>query len=241
MAGLTVRTLHYYDRIGLLPPSGRTAAGYRLYREPELLRLQQICFLRELDVPLDDIRAALDDPYFNHVEALLQHRQELLKRGERLSRLVETIDQTIARLTEGNMQITDDDLYAGFTQAQRVAYDREARERWGDEAVDNSTNRAKNLTKDHWAAYGVESKAVCEGLAAVADRDVSAPEVQALIARHYKLIELFYTPTAEVYAGLGQLYVQDDRFRANYDVYRPGMADFMAEAMAYYAEHTLQG
>ena len=100
LAGISVRTLHHYDHIGLLTPSARSAAGYRLYGTEDLLRLQQILLYRELDLPLEEIRRILDDPGFDPVEALAQHRRTMELHAERLARLLHTIDRTIARLTE---------------------------------------------------------------------------------------------------------------------------------------------
>src|SRR5512142_78697 len=103
LAGVSVRTLHYYDQIGLLKPSARTAAGYRLYGEADLLRLQQILFFRELDFPLTEIQAILDQPDFDQVKALRDHRLLLQQEADRLGRLLNTIEKTISRLTENNM------------------------------------------------------------------------------------------------------------------------------------------
>ncbi|MCJ7738454.1 MAG: MerR family transcriptional regulator, partial [Anaerolineae bacterium] len=109
MAGVSVRTLHHYDHIGLLAPSARTEAGYRLYGDADLLRLQQILFFKELDIPLGDVRQILDDPGFDQVAALAQHRQSLLGRIERLRRLLKTIDRTMQKLTEDDMTLTDEE------------------------------------------------------------------------------------------------------------------------------------
>ena len=114
LAGISVRTLHHYDHIGLLTPSARSAAGYRLYGTEDLLRLQQILLFRELDLPLEEIRRILDDPGFDPVRALAQHRRTLELRAERLARLLHTIDRTIARLTEVDMSLTDEELYEGL-------------------------------------------------------------------------------------------------------------------------------
>jgi len=128
MAGVSVRTLHHYDHIGLLKPSSRTTAGYRLYEEQDLLRLQQILFFKELEFPLKEIRDILDDPEFDQIKALENHRRLLQKRTERLARLLKTIDKTIQRLEEDNMTMTDKELYEGFTQEQIERYKRQARE-----------------------------------------------------------------------------------------------------------------
>jgi len=239
MAGVTVRTLHHYDHIGLLHPSDRTVAGYRLYREPDLLRLQQILFFKELDVPLDEVRRILDDPGFDQVTALEHHRKLLQRRMERLKRLVNTIDKTLDRLTEENMTLTDEELYEGFTTEQIERYKREARERYGTAVVEESERKAKKMSREQWKAVGAEGEAVTVALAAVANRVPGDAQVQALIARHHAWIENFYPCSAERYRGLGRLYVEHPEFRAFYEKYRPGLADFMSEAMNVYADEVL--
>ena len=239
MAGVSVRTLHHYDQIGLLAPSARTEAGYRLYGEPELLRLQQILFFKELDLPLAEVRQILDDPRFDQVTALEHHRQMLHRRMERLARLLKTIDRTIDRLTEEDMTLTDKELYEGFATEQIERYKREAREMYDPALVEESERRVKKMSRDQWQAVGAEGEAVTTGLAALADREPGDPEVQALIARHHAWIENFYPCSAEIYRGLGQGYVEHPEFRAFYEKYRPGLADFMSAAMNHYASQVL--
>ncbi len=243
MAGVSVRTLHHYDHIGLLKPSARTAAGYRVYGEEALLRLQQILFFRELDVPLSEIRSILDDPGFDLVEALEDHRRLLQARAERTTQLLKTIDKTIQRIKGEDMDqpVTDKELYEGFTPEQRERYEREVQERYDPALVRESQERVHKMTKGEWKAVQAEGEEVTRGLAALADRDPGDAEVQALIARHHAWIEQFYHASAEVYRGLGRLYVEHAEFRAHYEQYRPGMAEFMAAAMEYYAEHVLGG
>jgi DNA-binding transcriptional MerR regulator len=239
MAGVSVRTLHHYDQIGLLAPSARTGAGYRLYGEPELLRLQQILFFKELDMPLDEVRRILDDPGFDQVAALEHHRQLLGRRMERLARLLKTIDRTIDRLTEEDMTLTDEELYEGFTTEQIERYKREAREMYDPALVEESERRVKKMSRAQWQAVGAEGESVTTGLAALADREPGDPEVQALIARHHAWIENFYPCSADIYRGLGQGYVEHPEFRAFYEKYHPGLADFMAAAMDHYAGQVL--
>jgi DNA-binding transcriptional MerR regulator len=239
MAGVSVRTLHHYDQIGLLEPSARTEAGYRLYVTPELLRLQQLLFFKELDMPLDEVRQILDDPGFNPVAALEQHRQLLQRRVERLARLLETIDRTIDRLTEEDMTLTDEDLYEGFTTEQIERYKRQAREMYDPALVEESERRVKRMSRAQWQAVGTEGEAVTTALAALADREPGDAEVQALVARHHAWIENFYPCSAEVYRGLAQGYVEHPEFRAFYEKVRPGLAAFLSAAMVHYAGHVL--
>lgn len=239
LAGVTVRTLRHYDQVGLLTPSARTEAGYRMYGRADLLRLQQILFFRELDMPLAEIRAVLQDPDFDMVAALRQHRRLLEQRMERLTRLLATLDKTLGSLTEENMELTDEELYEGFTPEQRERYAREARERYDPTLVAESERRIRAMTREQWAALKQEGHEVTVGIAALADRAPGDAEVQALIARHHAWIERFYPCSAEVYRGLAQGYAEHPDFRAFYDRYRPGLADFMRAAMTHYADTVL--
>jgi len=241
LAGVSVRTLHHYDQIKLLRPSSRTAAGYRLYGEDDLLRLQQILFFRELDFPLGDIQRILDDPGFDQVKALESHRRMLHERAERLAVLMRTIDKTIESLKEDMMTLTDAELYEGFSQEQIESYKREVQERYDPALVAESNRRVSKMSKAQWQAIGAEGQQTTLRMAELMDRDPRDPEVQQTIARHHAWIENFYPCSAEVYRGLGQLYTSDDRFRAYYEAYAPNLADFMQAAMNYYAEHTLGG
>jgi len=241
MAGVSVRTLHHYDQIGLLRPTARTAAGYRLYAERDLLRLQQILFFKEIELPLSEVRTILDDPQFDQVRALTQHRQALLKRGERLTQLLATIDKTIHRLTEGDeTMMTDEELYEGFTKEQIERYKRETRERYDPALVAESERRVSRMSREQWAAIKAEGDQVTREIAALADRSPGDAEVQALMARHHAWIEHFYPCSAEVYRGLGKGYAENAEFRATYDRYRHGLADFMQSAMAIYADQVLE-
>ncbi len=239
MAGVSVRTLHHYDHIGLLKPSSRTEAGYRLYGEKDLLRLQQILFFKELDFSLSEIKKILDRPGFNLTRALENHRELLHQRAERLALLVQTIDKTIQRLKEANMSMTDEELYEGFSKEQIEQYRREARERWDPKLVEESEQRVRKISKEQWKAVKQMGDEVPRRLVSLMDRKPGDPEVQKVIAQHHAWIEQFYTVSAERYRGLGTLYVEDARFRANYDKHRAGLAKFMKAAMEYYCDHTL--
>jgi DNA-binding transcriptional MerR regulator len=245
MAGVTVRTLHHYDQIGLLTPAGRTesgsgrSAGYRLYGEAELLRLQQILFFKELDMPLDQIRQILDDPGFDQVEALAHHRGMLQGRMERLARLLNTIDRTLDRLTEEDMTLTDEELYEGFSTEQIERYKREAREMYDPDLVAESERRVKGMSREKWKAVQAQGRDVTVAIADLMDRDPGDPEVQAQVAGHHAWIENFYPCSAEIYRGLAQGYVEHPEFRAFYEKVRPGLAEFLSAAMVVYADEVL--
>lgn len=239
LAGVSVRTLHYYDQIGLLDPSARTAAGYRVYREPDLFRLQQILFFKQFGIELGEIREILDEPGFEPVEALRDHRRMLEERQEQLGRLIDTIDRTISHMTEENMTLTDKELFAGFTPEQAERYRRQARERWGSE-VDKTEDRLRELGPDQWRGIQEQGQEVTKRLAELVGRPADDPEVQAAIAQHHAWIEHFYPAPAERYRGLGQLYVEHDEFRAFYEGFRAGLAEFMQAAIEVYCEQTLE-
>jgi DNA-binding transcriptional MerR regulator len=239
VAGVSVRTLHHYDAIELLRPSSRTTAGYRLYGEDDLLRLQQILFFKEMDFPLDEIKRVLDRPGFDRVKALESHRRMLQERAERLAVLVRTIDKTIESLKEDTMPLTDAELYEGFSAEQIESYKREVQERYDPALVAESNRRVSKMSKAQWKAVGAQGDTVTRRMAELMDRDPGDPEVQQTVAQHHAWIENFYPCSAEVYRGLGELYTSDDRFRAHYEAYAPNLADFMQAAMNHYCDHTL--
>jgi DNA-binding transcriptional MerR regulator len=241
MAGVSVRTLHYYDQIGLLEPSSRSRAGYRLYGEEDLMRLQQVLFYRELEVPLDRIRETLERPDFDPVAALEEHRRSLEEKGARIARLLETVDKTIARMGGEATMLTDEELYEGFTKEQIRRYTREAKERWGKgPQYAESQRRVRSWSKEKLAAIKKAGAGVEEGLAAIVKAGRLGPEAreaQELIARWADYIRSFYDPSPEVFRGLGEMYVENPEFRARYDALAPGLAEFMRDAMAIFADN----
>ena len=241
LAGVSVRTLHYYDEIGLLAPSLRTAAGYRMYGERELLRLQQLLFFRELDVPLHEIGKILDDPAFDPVEALGAHRARLEQRLGRLHRLLATIDHTIARYRGEHEMVNDRDLYEGFSDEQIARYEREVRESYDPKLVAESRQRLKKLTKADWQVVKQQGENATRAIADLMHLAPAAVEVQQAVARHHAWInDNFYECSAETYEGLGRMYADSPDFRAYYDSFAENLADFMAAAMAHYARHGIQ-
>ena len=171
--------------------------------------------------------------------ALRHHRQLLLGRARRLADLMHTIDRTIQRLTEKDVEMRDEELYEGFSEEQIAQYKQEARERYDPELVRISEERLRRMSKDQWQALKAEGDEVTRLLADLGDRAPDDAQVQALIARHHAWIERFYPASADVYRGLGQGYAEHEGFCAFYDQYRTGLADLMAAAMAHYADCVL--
>lgn len=235
IAGISIRTLHHYDDIGLLRPAQRTASGYRLYTEEDLERLQQVLFFRELGFGLHEIKDIIDSPGFDRRQALLKHRQLLLERRERLTRLVQLVDRTLDAM-EGGIKMDEKERFDGFDQAQ---FEEEVRRRWGEtKEYEESTRRARGYTKADWAAIQEDGHQILQQIASLMDRAPLDPEVQEWIGRHHKQInDRFYTCSPEVYRGLGDLYVEDERFKAYFERIKPGMARFMRAAMHAYCDH----
>ena len=241
MAGVSVRTLHVYDQKKLLSPATRTDAGYRLYGEAELLRLQQILFYKTLDFPLEAIRKLLDKPDFNMIRALEQHRTALQNRQTQIEAMLATIDKTVHFLKEKN-KMTHEELYEGFPKDKAEAYRREAIEKYGSEAVEQSENSLKNMGKAGFEALKSEQEAIAIKLLALMYDDPASEKVQAAVARHYAIIRQFWGTAgspdkqAEAYAGLGQLYVSDERFTMVDGKPNPEFAQFLSKAMEIFAD-----
>jgi DNA-binding transcriptional MerR regulator len=239
MAGVSVRTLHHYDHIKLLSPQKRRPNGYREYGDLELFKLQQILFYKELDFCLEDINIMLNKPGFKFNEALLKHKNVLNERIKRLKKLIQTIDKTILHINKQEM-ITDEELYEGFSKEQKESYDKEARERWGNKAVNDSIEKAKKMTKHEYAQIKAETEAIGKEVAKLMEtHKAESKEVQEVITRHYNWIGHFYQPTPEVYSSLGQMYVDDSRFKKFYDAQKSGLAEFLNQAIQHYVKTVL--
>ncbi|MEO6306134.1 MAG: MerR family transcriptional regulator, partial [Bacteroidia bacterium] len=152
LAGVSVRTLHHYDKIGLLKPSVRTDSNYRYYGKEELLRLQQILFYKELDLSLTQIAEILDDPGFDTINALHSHKQEMQKRKDRFEQLLLTIDKTIINLKNKTEKMNYEEMYKGFGKEKAEAYKKEAIEKWGKDTVADSEKKILAMDKTEWKA-----------------------------------------------------------------------------------------
>jgi DNA-binding transcriptional MerR regulator len=235
LAGVTTRTLRYYDEIGLLGPAKTGSNGYRYYDHDSLLRLQQILFFRELDVPLKDIQLIMSYPDFNLLGALEKHRSSLQNRMKRLGKLIDTIDQTIAEI-KGELKMKENDYFEGFDETH---YEEEVRERWG------GTPQYEQSQKK-WASYSKEQKEAIKAdggriTMRMVSQDPGAspddPDVQAAVGEYLDYInEYFYTCDASFLRGLADMWVEDPRFAVNYDRIREGGADFIREAVHIYCD-----
>lgn len=243
LSGVTVRTLHFYDEIGLLKPAYYGDNGYRYYEKDQLLTLQQILFYRELNVPLEQIRAILATPGFDRLKALKAHRARLENEVQRHKRLIRTIDGTIAEL-EGASTMANEEIFSGFSAEKQKQYEKDLVDRFGpgvQDKIDDSKRRMKGWTKADFEASTKRWNAFLERLGALArdGKAADSAEVQALIPEHRAWLEQYWTPVRESYIGLGGLYAGHPDFRKQFDAVEPGLADFCAEAMRLYAEREL--
>lgn len=238
LAGVSVRTLHYYDEINLLKPARIATNGYRHYSETELLRLQQIMFFRELDFSLDNIQKILSSPQFDMRMALQEQKNLIKLKRYRLDRLITTIDKTIKKINkEINMQ--DQELYGNFSKAEMDKYTEEAKQRWGHtDAFRQSQERVKKMGKAGLNKVLKEAGELTLEIAAAMKEglDPISEAVQKLIARHYDGLRAFYEPNLEMYKGLATMYVDDPRFKANYEKVAVGLAEFMRDGMLFFAQ-----
>lgn len=233
MAGVTSRTLRYYDEIGLLQPTTVGENGYRYYSEDALLRLQQILFYRELDVPLSDIGEIMRRDDFDVLKALESHQAVLAGRLQHLQALVETVDKTILHL-KGRHSMQAHQLFDGLKERQQDEYAEEAEQKYGAEAVQASQRRWQGYSEQQRKAVLDEGNAIYSELAAAIPRGAQSEEVQALVGRWRRHLEYFWTPQLEQLQGLALTYRDDPRFRANFDKVDTRLAEFMVEAVAHY-------
>lgn len=236
LAGVTVRTLHHYDRIGLLKPRRAAGNNYRRYGEAELLKLQQILFFRELDFPLAEIARIVSSPGFDMRAALRDQRRLLALKQKRLTGLMRTIDKTIQKM-DHETHMEDEELYGGFSAEEMEKYAEEAKRRWGHtEAWKQSQERTKRWTREGYKRVAEDGLKFTKAVASRMGEDPASAPVQALIAQHYDALRTFYEPDFAMYRGLAEMYVQDARFAAYYEKVAPGLAQFMRDAMVAYCD-----
>ncbi|MGE5391209.1 MAG: MerR family transcriptional regulator [Deltaproteobacteria bacterium] len=240
LAGVSVRTLRYYDEVGLLIPK-RSEAGYRLYEEAELKKLQQILFWRELDFPLEKIKGLVSEPGLDRRQALQTQITLLKEKAEHFQRLTRLAQDTLDS-EKGVKKMNNEDLFTAFNYEQMMEdqkqYEEEVRERWGNtDAYRISRERAARYSKEDWERINNVQMENLRDLARLYRSGVAHdhPDVLEVVARNLKFInDNFYPCSLEVLSGLGQMYVSDERFTAFYDRVATGLAAFYNEAIQHY-------
>jgi DNA-binding transcriptional MerR regulator len=253
LSGVSIRTLHHYDAIGLLVPSLRSAAGYRLYTDDDLLRLQQILIGRELGMSLEDIRRSLDDPRFDRRRALLEQRAALARRAEQTSAMIQAIDSALAVLEatvvgatgrERKREETEMDAKKIFNGFDPAKYEDEVKQRWGNtEGYKTAEKRWKSYNEEDWKRCMAEQGAVyADAIAALkAGKAPTDTAVMDVAERHRLAIDRwFYRCSTTMHCGLADMYEADERFRAFFEGHAPGLAAFLSAAIRANAQRAAQ-
>lgn len=241
LSGVSVRTLHFYDDIGLLKPAYYGDNQYRYYEEPQLLLLQQILFFRELGFQLNDIQRILSSPDFDKVTTLESHRKILEENLHQTRLLIETVDKTITHL-KGKKTMKLDEIFHGFNAEKQKLYEEFLVDSGvSKDVINKSKDKVKNWTQAQWLEHKREADKVHAELVAAIDQGLSpsSPEVQKIIKKHYQLTCVFWSPTKESYVGLSQLYASHPDFIKFYDDMHPQLLPFLMEAMKIFAKQNL--
>ena len=235
MAGISRRTLHYYDQIGLLHPTKVTEKGYRFYDQAALFRLQQILFYRELGMALSEIKTVLDDPDFNRIGALQAHRERLVAEMGRLGRLVHTVDRTIQHLN-GEVDMTNKKIFDGFDKETEAKYKKEAAETWDETIVEESHKLWNSYGEDRQKEIMAEGDAIYNEIVAHMECGADSPEIRALLVRWHQHLRYFYEPSIETLGGLGNMYAEHPDFHAKFAALHPDLPGFLKESIALYVD-----
>ncbi len=244
ISGVSVRTLHWYDEIGLLKPAYCGANRFRYYEKEQLLLLQQILFFRELGFKLDDIQKVLESDDFDKVRALQTHRGNLEKNLDHTKGLIETIDKTINHV-RGKQKMKDKDLYNGLDAAKKkklekynVKYQRTVAE---DIISEKSPKNKDGLDEKEKARIEREGNEICKAIAGCIEKGLTprCAEVQKLVDIHFHFMSSIHEVNKEVYTAYAQLYWERPEFRKLLNHHHPELAEFLAEAMRVYAHENL--
>lgn len=239
LAGVSTRTLRYYDEIGILKPARINSSGYRIYGQEEVNRLQQILFYRELGVGLDSIKDIVTAPSFDGTKALREHREKLLEKREQLDLLIANVDKTIA-LTEGRITMSNKEKFEGFKKKMiednEKKYGKEIRDKYGKESVEASNAKVMNMTEEQYQEVTALAEQIHTTLAEAFKTGDPAGELAQKAANLHKQWLTYYWKdySKEAHAGLAQMYVDDERFTAYYDKEQPGTAEFLRDAILIY-------
>lgn len=241
LAGVSTRTLRYYDQIGLLVPARVSSNGYRIYGEKEVDTLQQILFFRALGLELSTIADIMKDASFNRLETLRSHLLALETKKQQLNLLIANVQKTIQK-EEGNITMHDTEKFEGLKKQlvdeNEQKYGREVREKYGDKTVDESNAKMLNMSKEKYDAMQADAQAILDMLAEAVTQGIS-PESDAgreIAALHKKWLGYTWPQyTKEAHLGLVQMYIDDERFAAYYDKAQPGAALFLRDAVTHWA------
>lgn len=233
-AGVTVRTLHHYDGIGLLCPSGRSPAGHRRYEDGDLDRLQQILFYRELGFPLEEVAALLDDPDADPRELLRRRHEALTARITELQKMAAAVEKAMEARRMG-INLTPEEKFEVFGDFDPDQYAEETEQRWGEsDAYKESQRRTASYTKEDWLRVQREGDEITRRFVALMEAgEAPGSEAAMDVAEDHRrwISQSYYDCTYEIHTGLGEMYVADERFTRNIDKAKPGLAAYQREAI----------
>lgn len=239
IAGISARTLRYYDEIGILKPARINSSGYRIYGQAEVDMLQQIMFYRELGVSLENIKEIVTSADFDVVKALKEHRVKLLEKRAQMDKLIANVEKSI-EARERSVIMSDREKFEGFKKKliddNEAKYGTEIREKYGEDAVIRSNNKIKNMTKEEYERVTELEKKVLETLhEAFKTGDPKGELAQKAADLHRQWLSFYWDSySKEAHAGVAQMYVYDERFTAYYDREQPGLAEFLRDAVLFY-------
>lgn len=239
LAGVSTRTLRYYDEIGILKPARKNRSGYRIYGPQEVDKLQQILFYRELGLDLERIKHIVNDPAFDGRAALKLHREQLLNKRKQLDLLITNVEKTISA-AEGKSEMTDKEKFQGLKQQlitdNEQRYGKEIRGKYGDETVDKSNAKLLNMSEEKYQEFIQVEKELLETLAKGCEAGDPASGIGQETAELHKRWLCFTWPSysKESHAGLAAMYVEDERFAAYYNKVHPNAARFLKDAIWLY-------
>lgn len=243
LTGVSIRSLHHYDEIGLLVPSKRTESNYRMYSEEDVERLYQILLFKELDFPLQEIKRLLYDEEFDKQKALKMQRELIVQKKNRLEKIIESIDSRI--VNSGGKAMSKKDFKAfNYDEIKKheEKYKEEVKEKYGKtSAYKESKEKTSKYSKDDWQNIMEEAAEIYEKLAKLMDENPSNDKVQELVGKWRNHISKnYYDCTIEIFRGLALMYVADERFTKNIDKYGEGLAQFLSNAMNIYCDNSLK-
>ena len=242
IAKVSVRTLHYYDEIGLLKPSSITESGYRLYDDGKIYRLQQILFFKELKFSLKEIREMLDSNGFDRKHALEMQKELLFKEKKRIEDIIESLDKSLCEI-RGGEKVSKKEMFNGFDiteiEKHKEKYAKETKEKYGEsDAYKESQEKTSKYKKEDWQDVYKDMESIFKSIGDNMDKGVDSLEVQELVGKWRQFISnKFYNCTLEIFKGLGQMYIQDERFTKNIDRTKEGLSAFLSEAIEIYCNN----
>ncbi len=236
-AGVSGRTLRYYDKIGLLEPSFINKHGYRFYEGREIVRLKQILFFKELEFSLEEIKSMMSSQQYDVIQVLKDQKKLMIRERERVESIITGIDKTIQGM-KSKKNTDDTEFFGGLSKEKVEEYKKEVKQKYGyTSAYKQSAERTKKWGAKEYDAINDDMKAVVLEISARMQLGYRDDEVQRLIGKYKRVLEKFYDVTPEIFRGLADMYVADERFAAFFNKFDPKLAEFMKKAIYSYCDN----